>query len=280
MSVIVRDLGTLRARVRGWKQAGAVVGLVPTMGALHAGHLALAAAAKAGCDRVIVTIFVNPAQFNNPADLAGYPRTEAADARLLAPLQVDVIFVPEVAEVYPGGFATTVSVAGLTQGQDGAFRPGQFEGVATMVAKLFAMTGADRDYFGEMDYQQLLVVRRMARDLDLPVEVIGCATERAPDGLALSSRNGRLTVADRARAPVLHSALQAVATAIRAGQRVPVALAGGRAMILAAGFSGIDYLELCAADDLATLAAFDRPARLLAAAWLGGVRLIDNLAVE
>ena len=279
MSVIVRDLGTLRARVRGWKQAGAVVGLVPTMGALHAGHLALAAAAKAGCDRVIVTIFVNPAQFNNPADLAGYPRTEAADARLLAPLQVDVIFVPEVAEVYPGGFATTVSVAGLTRGQDGAFRPGHFEGVATMVAKLFAMTGADRAYFGEKDYQQLLVVRRMARDLDLPVEVIGCATERAPDGLALSSRNGRLTVADRARAPVLHSALQAVATAIRAGQRVPAALAGGRAMILAAGFSGIDYLDLCAADDLGPLVAFDRPARLLVAAWLGGVRLIDNLAV-
>ena len=279
MTEILRDLAALRARVAAWRAAGEVVGVVPTMGALHAGHLSLVAAAQADCTRVIVTIFVNPRQFNNPEDLARYPRTEAADAALLAPYGVDVVFVPDVGDVYPDGFATTVTVSGVSAGLDGDFRPGHFEGVATVVAKLFAMTAADRAYFGAKDYQQLLVVRRMARDLNLAVEVVGCPTLRDADGLALSSRNKRLSPADRARAPALHGALQDCAAGIRAGQPGAAALAAARAMILAAGFSAIDYVELRAAEDLATMAVWDRPARLMAAAWLGGVRLIDNIAV-
>ena len=279
MTEILRDLAALRARVAAWRAAGDVVGVVPTMGALHAGHLSLVAAAQADCTRVIVTIFVNPRQFNNPEDLARYPRTEAADAALLAPYGVDVVFVPDVGDVYPDGFATTVTVSGVSAGLDGDFRPGHFDGVATVVAKLFAMTAADRAYFGAKDYQQLLVVRRMARDLNLAVEVVGCPTLRDADGLALSSRNKRLSPADRARAPALHGALQGCAAGIRAGQPSAAALVAARAMILAAGFSAIDYVELRAAEDLATMAVWDRPARLMAAAWVGGVRLIDNIAV-
>jgi len=279
LTEIIRDLATLRARVKGWRRADDVVAVVPTMGALHAGHLSLVTAAKAGADRVIVTIFVNPRQFNNPNDLAKYPRTEAADALLVAPLGVDLIFVPQVDEVYPDGFATTVSVGGLTADLDGTFRPGHFEGVATVVAKLFAMTGADRAYFGEKDYQQLLVVQRMARDLNIPVEVIGCPTLRDPDGLAMSSRNARLSPAERDRASVLHAALQACAAGVRAGEDVAAATQTARATILAAGFGGIDYLGLRAAATLDPLRTHDRPARLLAAAWLGDVRLIDNIAV-
>ena len=277
--MIVRDLAALRALVAGWHRAGDVVGLVPTMGALHDGHLSLVAAAKAEVQRVIVTIFVNPKQFNNAADLAKYPRTEDADAVLLAPLGVDVIFVPEVAEIYPDGFSTTVSVAGVSAGLDGEFRPGHFEGVATVVTKLFTMTQADRAYFGEKDYQQLLVVRRLARDLNLPVAVIGCPTLRAPDGLALSSRNQRLTEADRARAPALVAALRQAADAMRAGVPVAQALEAARAAILAAGFRGIDYVELCSAETLEPLGVLAEPARLLAAVWAGDVRLIDNIAV-
>jgi len=181
---ILRRLDALRSLTRRWSLSGDTIGVVPTMGALHDGHLSLVAAAKAACDRVIVTIFVNPKQFNNPADLANYPRTEDADARKLERFEVDALWVPDADQMYPARFATTVSVAGLTDVMEGAFRPGHFEGVATVVTKLFTQTSATDAFFGEKDYQQLLVVRRMATDLDLPVTVHGCPTIREIDGLA------------------------------------------------------------------------------------------------
>ncbi|TKA97236.1 pantoate--beta-alanine ligase, partial [Cereibacter changlensis] len=206
--VILRRVADLRTMVRGWKAAGQTVGVVPTMGALHEGHLSLARAAKAGCDRVIVTIFVNPKQFNNPADLEKYPRTEDRDAALLATVGVDVIFAPSPDEVYPPGFATTVSVSGVSAPLEGAHRPGHFDGVAAVVAKLFGMTMADRAYFGEKDWQQLQVVQRLVADLNLPVEIVGCETVREADGLAMSSRNARLSEGGRAIAPALHREMQ------------------------------------------------------------------------
>ena len=275
--MIVRTVADLRAVVRGWKAAGQVVGVVPTMGALHAGHLSLVQAAKSGCDRVIVTIFVNPRQFNNSADLGKYPRTEAADAALLGNAGVDAIFAPGVDAVYPPGFATVVSVGGVAGPLEGALRPGHFDGVATVVAKLFGMTQADRAYFGQKDWQQLQVVQRLVQDLNLAVEVIGCETVREADGLAMSSRNARLSAADRLRAPALHLAMQRAAAALRAGKAD--ALDTCRAEVLAAGFQSVDYIELRDAISLEPAKAAGQPSRLLAAAWLGGVRLIDNITV-
>jgi len=276
-TVVIRDLEWLRARVREWRRAGEIIGLVPTMGALHQGHVALARTAKAACDRVIVTIFVNPKQFNNSEDLAKYPRTEEADARLLSPLGVDVIFAPNPETVYPHDFSTTVSVSGVSEGLCGAFRPGHFDGVATVVAKLFLMTQADKAFFGEKDYQQLLVVRRMARDLNIAIEVVGCPTVRETDGLALSSRNRRLTAEERRIAPALHRTLREAAEAIDDAVPVTEALDTARTSLLDKGFSRIEYIELRAAEDLTLMPVHNRPARLLAAAWLGNVRLIDNI---
>lgn len=267
----------MRAAAGSWRAAGQVVGVVPTMGALHEGHLSLVRAAKAACDRVVVTIFVNPRQFNNPADLAKYPRTEEADAALLAPLSVDAIFAPWPDQVYPPGFATNVSVSGIAAPLEGANRPGHFDGVATVVTKLFGMTLADRAFFGEKDWQQLAVVRRLVADLNLPVEIVGCPTLRDTDGLAMSSRNTRLSPGARVKAPALNRAMQACAEALARGAAPDAALAECRAAVLAAGFEKIDYVELA---DAATLgpATADAPRRLLAAAWLDGVRLIDNIA--
>ncbi|HEX9858111.1 MAG TPA: pantoate--beta-alanine ligase, partial [Paracoccaceae bacterium] len=239
MTGIVRTVADLRALVRGWKAAGQSVGVVPTMGALHEGHLSLARAAKADCDRVIVTIFVNPRQFNNPDDLQKYPRTEAADAALLAGVGVDAIFAPAPEAVYPPGFATSVSVAGISEPLEGAMRPGHFDGVATVVAKLFGMTMADRAYFGQKDWQQLQVVQRLVADLNIPITVTGCETVREADGLAMSSRNARLDPAARAQAPALHRALQAAAQAIRGGTPVAEALAAAVAAARAGGFEQV-----------------------------------------
>lgn len=273
---VLRSVADLRAQVAGWKAAGQRVGVVPTMGALHAGHISLLRAAQRLADRVIVTIFVNPTQFNNPEDLAKYPRTEAADLAALAPHGVDAVFAPAADQVYPPGFATTVTVAGIADPLEGEHRPGHFAGVATVVAKLFGMTRADVACFGEKDWQQLAVIRRMAADLDLPVQVVGCPTLRDPDGLAMSSRNARLAPAARARAPALHRAMQRAAEAIRAGALPAAALETARAEVLAAGFDAIDYLDL---RDAATLGPPGTgPRRLLAAATLAGVRLIDNIA--
>jgi len=204
---IVRTVAELRATAAQWRRQGATIAVVPTMGALHEGHLSLVRTALARADRVIVTLFVNPKQFNSAADLAAYPRTEEEDAAKLAPLGAHLLYAPDAAEIYPDGFATTVSVAGVSEGLCGAFRPGHFDGVATVVAKLFLQTGADVALFGEKDFQQLHVVRRMARDLDIPITIVGCPTVREADGLALSSRNVRLSPAERRAAPKLASIL-------------------------------------------------------------------------
>ncbi|MBN2629166.1 MAG: pantoate--beta-alanine ligase [Rhodobacteraceae bacterium] len=277
--VIVRTVADLRGHVRGWRAEGASIGVVPTMGALHDGHLSLARAARRDCARVITTIFVNPKQFNNPADLLKYPRSEEADAALLATVPVDLIFAPSTDEVYPEGFKTTVSVAGVSEPLEGRMRPGHFDGVATVVTKLFGMTMADRGYFGQKDWQQLQVVLRLVRDLNLPVQIVGCETIREADGLAMSSRNVRLTAAGRQKAGVLFRAITAAADDIRAGQSDRRAIREAAETIRAAGFDRVEYIEL---RDAQTLMPSDDPAsprRMLAAAWLDGVRLIDNIPV-
>lgn len=280
MSVpIMRTLAQLRSTVARWRREGATVAVVPTMGALHEGHLSLVRAALARAERVIVTLFVNPKQFNSAADLAAYPRTEDEDAAKLGPLGAHMLYVPDAEEIYPEGFATTVSVSGVSEVLCGAARPGHFDGVATVVAKLFLQTGADLAFFGEKDFQQLHVVRRMARDLDIPVEIVTCPTVREADGLALSSRNARLSQSERAIAPRLADILIATSRSLAAGAAVSVKLDEAKAAILAAGFDRIEYLELRAEDDLAPLDDLRRPARLLAAVWLGQTRLIDNLEV-
>lgn len=276
---ILRTVSELRTRVRGWKEDGRQVGVVPTMGALHEGHLSLVRAAKRGCDRVIVTIFVNPAQFNNPDDLAKYPRTEDQDAALLAAEGVDVLFAPSADEVYPAGFASRIEVAGVSAPLEGAMRPGHFEGVATVVAKLFGMTQANRAYFGQKDWQQLQVVKRMVADLNIAVEVAGCETVREYDGLAMSSRNVRLDPLSRAQAPGLYRVMQKVAGQIRDGGDIAFALASGRDELLQTGFTEVEYLELRTAAMLEPAQTLEQPVRLLAAAWIGGVRLIDNIPV-
>ena len=279
MTVVVRTVADLRSIVRGWKAAGELVGVVPTMGALHDGHLSLVRAAKAECERVVVTIFVNPMQFNNPDDLKKYPRTLEADAALLETVGVDVIFAPSPDEVYPDGFATTVTVTGVSQPLEGALRPGHFEGVATVVAKLFGMTMADRGYFGQKDWQQLQVVTRLVRDLNVPIWIVGCETIREADGLAMSSRNARLDDAARGKAPVLYAAMSRAVADIRAGQSDRMAIREAAEAVRAAGFDRVEYIELRDAGTLMPSDDPSRPRRMLAAAWLSGVRLIDNIAV-
>jgi pantoate--beta-alanine ligase len=253
------------------------VALVPTMGALHAGHMALVAEAKARADAVVVSIFVNPMQFGPNEDLARYPRREAADAAMLKDAGVDALWAPDAAVVYPAGFATTVRVAGLGDGLDGAARPGHFDGVATVVAKLFNQVRPDVAVFGEKDWQQLAIVRRMAVDLDLGVEVHGVPTQRDADGLALSSRNIYLTDDERLAARMLPRALGEAATAIGAGADIADTLARARAALAKAGFA-VDYVELVDGA-LRPVAQFAGEARLVAAARIGATRLIDNLAV-
>ncbi len=277
---ILRTVAELRTRVRGWKEDGRqVVGLVPTMGALHEGHLSLVRAAKRGCDRVIVSIFVNPTQFNNEDDLKKYPRSEDADAALLAAEGVDILFAPSVTEVYPPGFASLITVSGVSAPMEGERRPGHFEGMATVVAKLMGMTQANRAYFGQKDWQQLQVVKRMVADLNLAVEVVGCDTIREADGLAMSSRNVRLDALSRAQASGLARVMGKTAAAIRTGTDIAAALDQGREELRLAGFTEVEYLDLRDAAMLDPITRLDQPARLLAAAWIGGVRLIDNIAV-
>ena len=276
---IVGDLQELRRLTTKWHRAGETIGVVPTMGALHDGHLSLVKHAAKDCERVIVTLFVNPKQFNNPEDLANYPRTEHEDAAKLAPFNIDVLYVPSVETMYPDRFSTTVSVNGLTDMLCGEHRPGHFDGVATVVSKLLMQTSADRAYFGEKDYQQLQVVSRMARDLNLPTEIVGCPTIRERDGLAMSSRNARLTAEGRAKAPALHAALQELAVGLSRGGTMADLAPAVRRKITDAGFSELEYLDLRAADGLELLNAETEPARLFVAAWIDGVRLIDNFPV-
>jgi pantoate--beta-alanine ligase len=277
---IVRSVAALRARTGEWRRGGRTVGLVPTMGALHEGHLALVRRARSLCDHAVATIFVNPTQFGPNEDFARYPRDEAADARQLEAAGCELLFAPDVGEMYPPGFSTTVTVGVVAEGLCGPFRPGHFAGVATVVAKLLLQAQPDVACFGEKDYQQLQVIKRMARDLDLPVRIEGVATVREVDGLALSSRNRYLTPDQRLRAVTIFRVLSGVADDIGAGRRaIDEALAWGRGELTKAGFAPIDYLAVCDAADLTPLAVLDRPARILVAAWLGKTRLIDNLAV-
>lgn len=277
---IVRTVKDLRAATLPWRRAEATVGVVPTMGALHDGHLALVRTARAECDRVVATLFVNPAQFGPDEDLSRYPRREAEDAKILAREGVDVLWAPPVEEMYPPGFATVVHVSGITDRLEGEHRPGHFDGVTTVVAKLFTQTQADRAYFGEKDYQQLQAVRRMAVDLDLPVEIVGVPTVREQGGLALSSRNEYLSAEQREIALALNRILFALADRV-AGGADPVAEAeAGREALLAAGFDAVDYVAVVDAETLVPFEpAAGHPGRALAAARLGGTRLIDNVPV-
>lgn len=272
-------VAALRETVAAWKRDGLTVAVVPTMGALHEAHLALLRKAREHADRTIVTIFVNPKQFNDPADLASYPRTEAKDTAMVKGEGADLLFVPAPAEMYPDGFATAVSVAKVSEGLCGAHRPGHFDGVATVVAKLFNQTRADVAVFGEKDFQQLHVIRRMARDLDIPITIVPCPTVREADGLAMSSRNARLSPDDRRTAAQLSQTLFDAARKIAAGDPVANVIAAARERLLKAGFRAVDYIELRAENDLRPLTQAGEPARLLAAAHLGPVRLIDNVSV-
>jgi pantoate--beta-alanine ligase len=278
---IVRTITDLRTTVAIWRQAGQRVGLVPTMGALHAGHMALVEAARRRCDRVVTSIFVNPKQFAPNEDLASYPRPESADLALLQRASVDLAYVPDEDQIYPVRFSTVIRVGGLSEGLCGAHRAGHFDGVATVVTKLLIQSLPDFAYFGEKDYQQLLIVRRLARDLDLPVRIEGVAIVREPDGLALSSRNAYLTPPQRRVAPRLAQVLRDVAAVL---EREPAAVAReterGRAELTRAGFD-VEYLEIRAAEDLAPIGdVVSRPCRVLAAAYVGRTRLIDNFPIE
>ena len=276
---VARTVAALREAVGGWRATGERVGLVPTMGALHRGHLALVGAARGQCERVVASLFVNPKQFGPREDFAGYPRDEAADLAKFREGGVDLVFAPPVEAMYPPGFASNIRVAGISESLEGAHRLGHFDGVATVVAKLLLQCLPNAAYFGEKDYQQLMVVRRLVRDLDIPVRIEGVATVRESDGLALSSRNVYLSPEERRVAPQLHQVMTDTAAALRERpDSVASALAGGSATLERAGFA-VDYLELRDAASLAPLSGLASPARLLAAAHLGRTRLIDNIAV-
>jgi pantoate--beta-alanine ligase len=278
---VVRTVEALRAQVRDWRADGLSVALTPTMGFLHEGHLSLVRLGKTRTDRVVASLFVNPTQFAPGEDFEAYPRDEARDAGLLAGAGCDLLYAPTVAEMYPHGFATTVTVAEVSAPMDGIARPTHFAGVATIVAKLLTQCQPDVAIFGEKDYQQLLVIKRLARDLDLPVEILGAPTVREPDGLALSSRNTYLTHNEREAAPALNRALIAAAEALRAGALVSEVEAAAHAALVAVGFDPVDYFEVRGADDLRRLGPgrVDAPARVFVAARLGKARLIDNWPV-
>ena len=276
---IIRDLASLRDAVFSLRAAGARIALVPTMGALHEGHMSLVRAAKARADHVVASIFVNPRQFGANEDLDAYPRQEAQDAALLEGEGTSILWAPTVAEMYPTGFATNISVTGISDGLCGAARPGHFDGVATVVTKLFNQVLPDVALFGEKDYQQLAVIRRFVADLNQPVEIVGVPTARAEDGLALSSRNAYLTREERAQAVELSRAMKRGVARLEAGEAAEAVLPDIRADLAQAGFGPIDYVELCDAASLVPVRELVAEARLLAAARLGKTRLIDNFAV-
>ena len=277
---IIRRIDRLRSAVSLLRRQGGAVALVPTMGALHAGHMQLVKEARQRADHVVASIFVNPMQFGANEDLDAYPRQEDADAALLSEAGVAILWAPDVDQVYPPGFATNVSVAGVSDGLCGAARPGHFDGVATVVAKLFNQVQPDLALFGEKDFQQLAVIRAMARDMNFGTDIIGVPTVRDADGLALSSRNAYLSADDRQAAAMLPRAMQAGVAVIHAGGNVRDALEGIEQALLAASFASVDYVSLCDAVTLAPLEKADRPARLLVAARIGSTRLIDNLPVN
>lgn len=277
---VVRSLAELREVVRGWRSGGERVGLVPTMGALHEGHLSLVRMAKAQAGRAVVSIFVNPTQFAPHEDFARYPRDEAGDLAKLASVDCDLVWAPDVTVMYPPGFATGIVPKGPAEGLETVHRPNFFVGVATVCTKLFTQVAPDLAVFGEKDYQQLCVIRHVVRDLNLPLDIVGHPTVRETDGLAMSSRNAYMTFEERALAPLIHRVLSQTADALAGGATIQEATAKGRDELAAAGFR-VDYVEV---RDAGTLAPVEdeskRPLRALVAAWLGKTRLIDNVAVE
>ncbi|MBJ7500906.1 MAG: pantoate--beta-alanine ligase [Sphingopyxis sp.] len=276
---IIRDIAMLHRAVTALKQGGKSVALVPTMGSLHDGHLSLVRMAKRVADHAVVSIFVNPTQFGPNEDFDAYPRDEARDAALLVEEGTSLLWAPDIGVMYPGGHSTHIEVAELGADYCGAARPGHFDGVATVVAKLFNQVRPDVAIFGEKDWQQLAIIRRMARDLDFAIDILGAPIARDADGLALSSRNAYLSKEQRAAAATFPDALNAAAKAIAGGADVAETLARAEAAIVSGGFDSVDYVALADADSLERLAAFRKPARLLAAARIGKTRLIDNLPV-
>jgi pantoate--beta-alanine ligase len=276
---LARTVSALRAQVAQWRAEGARIAFVPTMGALHAGHLSLVELAAAKAERVVVSVFVNPGQFAPNEDFDAYPRTEPDDAEKLAETPAALLYAPNAREMYPEGFATTVSLAGPALDLETNFRPHFFDGVATVVAKLLIQVGPDIAVFGEKDYQQLLVVKRLAADLDLPVEILSGPTVREADGLALSSRNAYLSPEDRQTAVKLAEVIHRMARNLEAGARISPEVEQGKHVLYQAGFNPVDYLEVRDAETLERIDRIARPARILVAARLGTTRLIDNCAV-
>lgn len=275
----VTGAAEVAARTARWRAEGLRVGFVPTMGALHAGHAALVERAGAECDRVVASVFVNPTQFGPGEDFARYPRTLEADLNLLERAGADAAFTPDAKEVYPDGFATTVRVGPLGEVLCGAVRPGHFDGVATVMARLLGLVRPDAAYFGQKDYQQWLVIRRVVRDLGVPVEIVRCATVREPDGLAMSSRNAYLSPKDRLRAQAMPEALRLGAKRFAAGERDTVPVLEAMREVLAAGCDALDYAAACDPDTLAPTARLAEGTVLLVAARVGGARLIDNVVL-
>ena len=273
-----RTVGDLRARLATWRKAGESVALVPTMGALHEGHLSLVALAKSKAEHVVVSIFVNPIQFGPREDFKTYPRDEAGDLAKLAKASAHLVYAPDIAEMYPQGFSTQVRVGDLTEDLCGAARPNHSDGVATVVTKLLLQCAPDMAIFGEKDYQQLLVIKRLVRDLNVPVEIIGGPIVREKDGLALSSRNAYLSPSERKTAPLLYQTLSEVAADLAQGRGCDDAVVAARFKLDAAGFR-VDYVAVRDPDTLQPLSGSVQRARVLAAAYLGKTRLIDNVPV-
>jgi pantoate--beta-alanine ligase len=283
MTIAFTENKSLHETLAAWRAAGDIIALVPTMGALHLGHLALVAQAKKQAQRVVVSIFVNPTQFGPNEDFNRYPRPLENDLALLRAAAVDAVWLPTPAAMYPQGFSTSIRVAGISEQLDGQCRPGHFDGVATIVTKLLLHVAPNIAFFGEKDYQQLCVIKQLVDDLNIPVTIIGVPTIREGDGLALSSRNQYLSAAERAIAPQLYATLCTLAAHIAthgASTDIDAQLTTAQNALHDAGFSRIDYLQLRAHDSLAPLAHYATPARLLVAAWLGTTRLIDNVRID
>lgn len=276
---VVRTVRDLRKVVAKWRHRGQMIGLVPTMGALHEGHISLVKLAKKKADKAVVSIFVNPTQFAPNEDLSRYPRDEAGDLNKLDEADADLVWAPNVEEMYPSGFSTSIQAGSTAKDLEGAFRPHHFDGVATVCAKLFNQVTPDIAIFGEKDFQQLTVLRQMVRDLDMPLKLIGAPTKRDTDGLALSSRNAYLSLAERKIAPALYSVISALGEDVVNGADVPAGTANAKRKLAAAGFAKIDYVEVRDAETLEQASSSSgRPLRVLAAVWLGKTRLIDNVA--
>ena len=276
----VSTVSELRAQVQAWRSSGETVALLPTMGALHAGHLSLARHGKTRCDRLVTSIFVNPTQFAPQEDFSTYPRTFESDLEKLVAVGCDLVWAPTANVMYPDGFATMITPEGAALGLETDFRPHFFSGVATVCCKLFTQCAPDIALFGEKDYQQLCVIRQLVRDLDLPLEIVGCETIREDDGLAMSSRNAYLSGTERDIATAMHQVLAEAANDFRSGTSADDACKAAGDKLLQAGFKSIDYVAIRDAETLATVEpGTDRPCRILAAAWLGETRLIDNIAV-